>query len=65
MTIKIHYENVINIMYLNKAYGIINIENKKIKYDFSIIKLVILNNRIEFIYKIDDIKRFVLEEVYE
>ena len=65
MTIKIHYENVINIMYLNKGYGIINIENKKIKYDFSIIKLVILNNLIEFIYKIDDIKRFVLEEVYE
>ena len=29
MTIKIHYENVINIMYLNKGYGIINIENKQ------------------------------------
>lgn len=64
-TIKVKNKDSINIMYLDKKYGIINIKKQKIKYNFDIIKLNILNNYILIIYKIDEINKFILEEVYE
>lgn len=64
-TIKVKNKDTLNTMYLSNQYGIIEINNQKIKYEFSIIKLFISDNYIEFIYKIDEIKKFILEEIYD
>ena len=49
----------------NSSHGIIDIGGKKIRYEIELINLKKLDKIIEIDYKIDNINKFVLEEVNE